>query len=201
MQKRSNRALLCFLCYNTRMSLVESLQLPLGSSLIPFNLPGTDGNMYSTDNFSDCKILVIMFTCNHCPYAQAAEPFIIDLAKSSQDRGVQFVAINPNDADSYPDDSMDMMKLRANEKKYPFPYLQDATQAVAKAYQAQCTPDIYVFDQDHKLAYHGRVNNVKQTGDVVETLDLHDALEALLVNALPDPEQKPSIGCSIKWKI
>ena len=188
------------MCYTKyTMALLESLQLPLGTRIIPFQLPATDGKIYSADDFASAKVLVVVFTCNHCPYAQAAEPYLLDLARQYQPQ-VQFVAINANDVTEYPDDSFEKMQQRTVEKHYPFPYLQDESQDVAKAYQAQCTPDIYVFDQDRRLAYHGRINNVRKTGDEATTHELQDALDALLTGELVDSNQKPSMGCSIKWK-
>ncbi len=182
------------------MSLLKSLSLPLGSDIIPFVLRGVDGDTYSIKSFSKAKVLVIIFTCNHCPYAQAAEPFIIELAKTYIDKGVQFVAINPNDAEQYPDDSYEQMQERAVEFQYPYPYLQDATQNVASAYQAQCTPDTYVYNEQRTLAYHGRINNVRLAKYRAKTHELQDALEALINGEQPSSEQLPSMGCSIKWK-
>lgn len=182
------------------MALLESLKLPLGTPIIPFELAGVDSKTYTEKSFSDAQVLVVIFTCNHCPYAQAAEPHIIELARNYQPRGVAFVAINANDAIQYPDDSFPAMQQRAKEKNYPYPYLQDEAQSVARSYQAQCTPDIYVFDQERKLRYHGRVNDVRQTADTATTHELADALEALLAGQQPTADQKPSMGCSIKWK-
>jgi peroxiredoxin len=182
------------------MALLESLQLPLGAPIIPFSLPGIDGNIYTLESFAAASVVVIVFTCNHCPYAQAAEPFLLDLAKQYQPQGVAFVAINPNDAGAYPEDSFEAMKQRAMEKQYPFPYLRDEDQIVAKAYQAQCTPDIYVYDQTRTLAYHGRINNLRKAGDEATTHELQNALDALLAGRPPITPQKSSMGCSIKWK-
>lgn len=182
------------------MALLQSLALPLGTGLIPFSLPGVDGKNYTVDNFRDAKVLVVVFTCNHCPYAQAAEPFLLDLAQHYQSQGVAFVAMNANDATTFPDDSFAAMQERAQEKHYPYPYLYDETQSVAQAYQAQCTPDIYVFDQARTLAYHGRINNVHQAEDVATTHELEDALVELLAGRRPASQQLPSMGCSIKWK-
>lgn len=182
------------------MALLESLKLPLGTDLISFRLPGVDGQTYAPEDFIQAKGLVIIFTCNHCPYAQAAEPYLLELARTYQPKKIAFMAINANDASQYPDDAFVAMQQRAHEKHYLYPYLQDETQAVAKVYQAQCTPDVYVFDQERKLRYHGRVNNVRKAGDVATTHELQDAIEVLLQGQLPAPNQKPSLGCSIKWK-
>lgn len=183
------------------MALLESLPLPLGSPIIPFSLLGTDEKVYTHDTFPQAKVIVIVFTCNHCPYAQAAEPFLIELAREYHSRGVQCMAINSNDALTYPEDGIEYMKERAAEKNYPYPYLRDESQHVARAYQAQCTPDVYVYNENRTLAYHGRVNNVRKAGETAITHELQDALDALLAGQPPSPDQKPSLGCSIKWKL
>lgn len=178
------------------MVLRESVPVPLGSDAIDFELPGTDGEEYTLDSFSDSKILVIVFTCNHCPYAQALEDRLLHFYEEFKDKGVQIIAINSNDGESYPDDDFEAMQ----DKEYPFPYLHDEDQEVAHAYKAQCTPDIYVYDEFLKLAYHGRFDdNWKNPADV-ESEDLKEAVEALINGKKVNPDQKPSMGCSIKWK-
>lgn len=178
------------------MVLLESVSVPLGSDIIDFELPGTDGETYSVDSFAEKKILVLVFTCNHCPYAQALEERLVDLYERYKDQGVAVVAINSNDAESYPEDSFEEME----EKDYPFPYLYDEDQDVAREYQAQCTPDIYVYDHHLELAYHGRFDDNGKDPFSVGKKDLEEAVLALLRGERPDPDQKPSIGCSIKWK-
>ena len=171
------------------MSLTQSIPLPPGQWVAPdFQLMGTDGKTYSLNDFSASAGLVVIFTCNHCPYAQAAWPLLVDLSRTYQQRKIQFIAINPNDPLEYPEDSFFEMQKRVEEWKIPFPYLVDADQTVAKAYMAQCTPDIYVFLQDRRLYYHGRIN------------DLAEVLDALLIGQKPPVVQPPSMGCSIKWK-
>ncbi|MDP3970181.1 MAG: thioredoxin family protein [bacterium] len=182
------------------MTLLSSLNLPLGSDIIPFSLPGVDGVVHSVESFKESKNLVVVFTCNHCPYAQATEPYLLELAHKYSVADVAFVAINSNDATTYVDDSFVAMQKRATDMEYPFPYLYDESQEVAKAYQAQCTPDIYVFDSARRLRYHGRVNNVRTKDDVAETHELQDALDVLLKGEVPNENQKSSMGCSIKWK-
>jgi len=182
------------------MSLLKSLALPLDTPIIPFSLPGTDGNTYSDTDFKDRKVLIIMFICNHCPYVKAVRDRLIDLQESYDNKEVQFIGINANDANNYPNDSPEAMKIAVEEFGINFPYLFDASQATAKAYQAQCTPDIYVFDDDRKLAYHGRIDDNPQEPDKVTKQELKQAIDALLAGERPSADQKPTMGCSIKWK-
>lgn len=182
------------------MVLAYSKGLPLGSQASNFELPGTDGNTYYLESFVDAKLLVIVFTCNHCPYAKAAEDRLIAIQKDYKDKGVQIVAINPNDDEAYPEDSFEHMIIRAKEKNYPFPYLRDSTQKVAQAYNAACTPDIFVFDSERKLRYNGRIDDNWQEPEKVSKNDLRDALDSLLEGKEISFEIKPSMGCSIKWK-
>jgi hypothetical protein len=141
-----------------------------------------------------------VFTCNHCPYAIASEDRLIALQNDYGSRGVQFVAINPNDAENYPADSFEQMKVRAAEKDFNFPYLRDESQKVARAYDAACTPDIFVFDRDRKLLYNGRIDDNWQQPDQVTRQDLREVLDAALEGRTVDFEHVPSMGCSIKWK-
>ena len=182
------------------MSLTESQKAKIGSSAPDFNLSSTNGQNYSLDSFQDAKALVIIFTCNHCPYAKAAWPLLIKLAAEFKGKGVAFVGINPNDENQYPEDSFEVMKQRVGDWQINFPYLHDETQEVAKAYGAVCTPDIYVYDKDRKLYYHGRINNNWQNPQQVTREDLKEALNLLLADQSPPTDQGPSMGCSIKWK-
>lgn len=179
---------------------VESFSVPIGSDIIPFDLPATDGNNYSVESFRDAKALVVIFSCNHCPYAKAAWPLLIKTADEFKDKGIAFVAINPNDENQYPEDSFDEMKKRTIEWKINFPYLRDETQKAARAYKAACTPDIYVYDKDRKLYYHGRINDNWQNPQQVKSEGLKDSLNSLLAANPPPQPQHPSLGCSIKWK-
>ncbi len=169
------------------MTLLHSLPPPLGPPAINFNLPGTDGKSYSLRNFADKKALVVIFMCNHCPYVKAILDRLIALQNDYGPKGVQLIGINSNDPVEYPDDSVEAMQQAVREKGINFPYLVDETQEVAHAYLAQCTPDIYVFDHERKLAYHGR-------------LDDNAPLDAILTGQKPSEKQAPSMGCSIKWK-
>lgn len=172
----------------------------MGSDLIPFNLLATDGNTYSPDDFADKKILVIIFMCNHCPYVKGIIDELIQIQSDYADEAVQLIGINANDSTEYPEDSFEAMQDWVREKSINFVYLHDEDQQVAKVYQAQCTPDIYIFDQGRKLAYHGRLNDNWQKSDEVTEHSLRNALDALLNEKEVSPDQKPSMGCSIKWK-
>lgn len=182
------------------MALMYSTAVPLGSPAIDFSLPGTDGKTYSLSSFQSGKILVIVFTCNHCPYAQAVWPRLIDLQARFAGRGVQLVGINPNDAANYPEDHPDQMRKKVKEWGINFPYLFDGSQAMARAYDAQCTPDIYAYDSNRKLRYHGRLDDNWQEPKKVKRKELEEALEAMLAGKAPSEKQIPSMGCSIKWK-
>ena len=174
--------------------------LKIGTPGPAFSLPATDGMTYGLDNFKLSKAVVISFTCNHCPYAQAYDDRFIALAREFMPKGVSFVAINSNDAIKYPDDNFDAMKNRAREKKFPYAYLRDESQAVAKAYGAVCTPHIFVLDENRKLAYEGRIDDNWKDPKAAKSHDLRNAIEAVLVGKpVPAPNTNP-MGCSIKWK-
>lgn len=182
------------------MTLLESLPLHPGKEIIPFSLPATDGKGYGPMDFKDKKALVIIFMCNHCPYVQAVIGRLIAIQADYDGKGVQLIGINANDSENYPEDSFEAMQEWVKEKGINFPYLHDESQAVAESYQAQCTPDIYVFDQAKKLAYHGRIDDNWQEEDDVKKQDLRAALDAIIAGeSVPEP-QHPSMGCSIKWK-
>ena len=182
------------------MVLMYSNIQPLRSSAKSFNLLGTDDRLYSLDSFSEKKVLVIVFMCNHCPYVKAILQRLIDLQNGWIGQGVQFVGINPNDTEKYPDDSMENMKQIVREKKIPFPYLLDETQEVAKAYAAVCTPDIFVYGSERKLLYQGRVDDSWQHPEKVTRQDLKEAITLIVNDKKVDENQIASMGCSIKWK-
>lgn len=182
------------------MALLESLPLHLGKDIIPFSLPATDGKGYGPLDFKDKEILVIIFMCNHCPYIKATIDRMIAIQKDYQEKGVQLVGINANDSENYPEDSFEAMQAWVKEKGINFPYLHDESQEVAKAYQAQCTPDIYVFNQHRKLTYHGRIDDNWKDESAVSKHDLREALDTILTRKPVSSDQKPSMGCSIKWK-
>ena len=182
------------------MALMHSKGMPVGNPAPPFSLPGVDGNAWSLDSFTDAELLVVVFTCNHCPYAVASEDRLLEIQRDYQDRGVRLVAISSNDADKYPDDSFDEMRKRAADKAFTFPYLYDESQEVARAYDAACTPDVFVFDRDRKLIYNGRIDDNWQHPEEADRQDLRAVLDAALERRTVDFEHIPSMGCSIKWK-
>ncbi len=175
--------------------------LPIGSDGPVFeNLPGTDGKTHSLSDFKDAKLLVINFTCNHCPYAVAYEDRFLDIVREYGPKGVAFIAINSNNTDTHPEDSMEHMKTRATQKGFSFPYVRDDSQDVARAYGAVCTPHLFVLDDDRKLAYEGRIDDSWQNPDAAQSHDLRDALGALLAGEPVSKPQTNPMGCSIKWK-
>ena len=180
------------------MALTESTMVKLGSVAPYFNLPDTLGKNVSIEDF-DSELLIIVFTCNHCPYAKAVEDRLIKLGKEYKN-DVDFVLISSNDSENYPEDSPKKMAERHTEKGYPFPYLFDETQEVAKAYSAVCTPDIFLYNNDRKLEYRGRIDDNWQNPEQVEREELKMAIEAVLDGKTIGFEQKPSMGCNIKWK-
>lgn len=175
-------------------------KLKIGSSLPDFNLKGTDEKYYSPSIFEDKKILVIIFSCNHCPYVQAYEDRIKDIQQEFGNSGVQVIAINSNEESGYPEDSFENMKLRAADKKFNFPYLRDDMQVVAEEFDASHTPEIFVFDADRKLAYHGKIDDNWKEPERVKSRYLRDALEQMLKNEEISVPETFSIGCTIKWK-
>lgn len=183
--------------------------LPIGAKAPDFKLPCVDGKTYTLASFSRSKILMIVFTCNHCPTAQAYEDRIIQLTKDYSSKGVSVVAIMPNDPDAirvdelgYTDlgDTFAEMKLRAKQKKYNFPYLYDGkTQSVAKAYGPVATPHVFIFDKERKLRYQGRIDDVEKPTKTPANFDTRNALDALLANSEPPVKTTKVFGCSIKW--
>ncbi|MGB3543517.1 thioredoxin family protein [Rubrivirga sp.] len=190
------------------MARMPSTMLDLGTSLPDFDLPAANPDVMG-DRVSRADLegapLVVVFTCNHCPYAVHVEPRLIEQSHEWIEKGVNVVAISSNDADAYPKDSFDEMAERAARLGYPFPYLYDEPQDVARAFDAACTPDFYLFDADGALVYRGRIDDSRPgrptSGAVpVTTSDLDDAVTELLETGGVTVEQLPSIGCNIKWK-
>lgn len=172
--------------------------LPIGSPAPDFSLPGVDGQTYRLASFHGSRALVLNFTCNHCPYAKAYEDRFMDLVRAFGPQGVAFAAINPNDEASYPEDSLPKMKERAAERGFNFPYLRDATQAVARAYGAVCTPHLFIV-AGGAIAYEGRIDESWKDAAAAQSHDLRDALTALLAGKpIARPNTNP-MGCSIKW--
>ena len=175
-------------------------KLKIGSKAPDFNLLGVDNKFYSLDSFADKKILIVIFSCNHCPYVQAYEQRIISIQKEFSEKGVQIVAINSNEDKNYPEDSFDEMIKRSNEKQFNFPYLRDETQEVAKAYGATHTPEIFLFDQERKLRYHGKIDENWKEPEKVKYQYLRKAIEEVLEGKEVSIPETFSIGCTIKWK-
>ena len=178
-----------------------STMLALGTTAGQFSLPDPDGKIVSLSDFDGAPALVVIFMCNHCPFVKHVAPGLADLAREYQDKGVAIVGINPNDVANYPDDSPQKMAEASKEYGYTFPYLLDESQEVAKAYRAACTPDFFVFDGDRQLVYRGQMDDSRPSLDLPVTgADLRAALNAVLDGRSVAAEQKPSIGCNIKWK-
>jgi len=179
-----------------------STMLPLGTQAPDFSLPDTNGKMVSLADFSQKPAILAAFICNHCPFVKHVAAGFAELAKEYGRRGVAVVAINANDVANYPDDSPAKMAEEVKLRGYTFPYLYDETQAVAKAYGAACTPDFYVFDKERKLVYRGQMDSSRpSSGLPVTGEDLRAALDAVLAGKPVPAQQKPSIGCNIKWKV
>jgi peroxiredoxin len=175
--------------------------LPLGTPAPDFSLPNVDGQMVSLGDFDNARALLVVFACNHCPFVKHVAAGFAALAREYQAKGVGVVAISSNDVSSYPADSPEQMVREAEEQGYTFPYLYDETQEVAKAYAAACTPDFYVFDKNKKLVYRGQMDSSRpESGIPVTGKDLRTALDAVLAGKPVSADQKPSIGCNIKWK-
>lgn len=183
------------------MVLTPSLMVPLGTKAPDFELPDTEGKTVRRSDFEG-KPLMVVFQCNHCPYVKHVRNKLAELAKDYMDKGVAIVGISSNDAEHYPDDSPEEMKKEKQEIGYPYPYLYDETQEVAKAYNAACTPDFFLFDKDHRLFYRGQMDDSRpKTDRPVTGEDLTRAVDAMLKGEpIPAEDQKPSAGCNIKWK-
>ncbi len=179
-----------------------STMVPLGTQAPDFSLPDTvSGQVINLDDYQSDKATVIMFICNHCPYVLHIKDELANVAKDYQLRDVAFIAISSNDIEQYPADAPDKMKEFADEVGFTFPYLYDETQEVAQAYSAACTPDFFVFDGDLKCVYRGQFDDARPRNSVPITgQDLRAALDAVLAGEKPVADQKPSMGCSIKWK-
>jgi len=179
----------------------STMLLPLGTAAPDFSLPDPGGKIVSLCDFIDAPALLVIFMCNHCPYVQHVAGGLAALARDYQQRGVAVVGINANDWTAYADDAPAKMAEEARRRGYTFPYLVDETQEVAKAYRAACTPDFYVFDKDRKLAYRGQMDGARPGNNVrVSGVDLRDALDAVLEGRPAAKNQKPSLGCNIKWR-
>lgn len=184
------------------MAATETLQIPLGFIAPAFNLPDTvSGKNFSFADLKGEKGTVVMFICNHCPYVIHIKDELTRLGNDYISKGINFIAISSNDVEKYPADSPELMKVFAQENQFPFPYLYDESQEVAKAYFAACTPDFSVFDADNKCVYRGQLDSSRPKNDhPVTGKDMREALDKLLNGEEISSMQIPSIGCNIKWK-
>ena len=175
------------------------MTLALAAQAPAFSLPGVDGRTHALDDYADAAALVLIQTCNHCPYAQAWEGRIDAVQRAYADRGVSVVAISSNDAEAHPEDSFEEMVARAERQRLSFDYLYDEDQSVARALGSERTPEVFLFDAGRRLAYHGAVDdNRDETAVTVRYLE--DALEAVLDGRTPDPADTPPVGCTVKWR-
>ncbi len=174
--------------------------LRIGSSMPSFELKGVDGRIYDSTYFKDKYVLVIIFSCNHCPYVQAYEDRIISLQNEYMGKRVAVIAINSNDDSQYKDDSFENMVSRSKQKGFNFPYLRDETQEIAKKFDATHTPEIFVFNNERELAYHGKIDDNWKEPENVKSNYLKDALDELLNRKKISVPETFSIGCTIKWK-
>ncbi len=183
------------------MALTYSSMMDLGAPAPNFILPDTiSGKTITLDSLKAAPATVIMFICNHCPFVHHINDKLVKIANTYNTKGVNFIAISSNDIENYPDDAPELMHDVAKTLKYPFPYLYDESQEVAKSYNAECTPDFFVFDKNLKCAYRGRFDNTRPNAGIPTGKDLTNALDCLLNNLQPTTNQHPSMGCGIKWK-
>jgi peroxiredoxin len=175
-------------------------KLEIGDKAIPFELPGVDGQSHSLQDYEDKQAIVVIFSCNHCPYVRAWEDRMVQIQTDYAEQGVQLIAINANDADKYPADGFDAMKERAEEQGFNFPYLRDESQEVARAHSAERTPEVFLFDKDRRLQYHGAIDDNYDNPYEVRTHLLRNALDAVLAGVAPITQETIPVGCTIKWK-
>lgn len=183
------------------MARTPSAMVALESPAADFTLPDTDGKRVHFAEFAKGRPALLMFICNHCPFVKHVRTELAAIGEEYANKGVAVIAINANDAENYPEDSPEKMKLEKAEQGYVFPYLFDETQKVAKAYQATCTPDFFLYDSKHKLYYRGQLDDSRPgNGIPVDGKDLRAALDKVLAHLPPPSAQRPSMGCNIKWK-
>jgi peroxiredoxin len=174
--------------------------LAIGDQAIDFDLPGVDDNSHTLADYADSELVAVIFSCNHCPYVLAWEDRLIQAQRDYADKGVQFILINSNDPARYAVDDFPHMKTHAQEKGFPFPYLFDESQEIARAYGAGYTPEIFLFDRARRLQYHGAPDDNYDNPKAVRSRYLRDALDALLAGQPPAVAQTPPVGCTIKWR-
>lgn len=184
------------------MALTPSTMMPLGTTAPDFTLPDTvSGKTLGLQQLKGAKGTLVMFICNHCPYVKHIKDALAKLGKDYQNSGISIIAINANDALNYPDDAPDKMTVFAKQNAFVFPYLHDDSQRVAKAYDAACTPDLFLFDGHLKCVYRGQFDDSRPGNDIPVTgKDLRGAMDNLLTGKMINAKQTPSMGCNIKWK-
>ncbi len=185
------------------MARTPSNMVPLGTKAVPFALQdAVTGKTFTLEELKSQIGTVLFFICNHCPFVKHINHELVSIANEYIKKGISFVAVNSNDVTKYPEDAPDKMKETAIDLQYPFPYLFDEDQQVAKAYDAACTPDFYIYDKDLRLVYRGQLDDSRPGNNIPVTgRDLRHALDAILTDKPVSDLQKPSIGCNIKWKI
>jgi peroxiredoxin len=175
------------------------MSINLGNEAPSFALPGVDGSNHSLDEYGDAKLLVLVQSCNHCPYVQAWEDRLMAVARDYAQQGVRVVAFNSNDAARYPEDSFERMKERAEELGFPFDYLFDESQSLARALGAEHTPEVFLFDEKRRLRYHGAIDDSRDETTVTKSY-LREAIDALLAGDEPPVAKTAPVGCTVKWK-
>jgi|SRR5919206_1099037 peroxiredoxin len=175
------------------------MSVALGTQAPQFDLPGVDGQNHSLDSYGDAEALVLIQSCNHCPYVQAWEERMSAIAREYADRGVRVVAVNSNDAERYPQDSFEEMRKRASARGFTFHYLYDEPQDIARELGSERTPEVFVFDRDRRLVYHGAIDDSRDDRAVSQHY-LRDALDAVLAGDDPPVSETPPVGCTLKWR-
>jgi peroxiredoxin len=175
------------------------MSIPLGSEAPQFDLPGVDGRNHSLDSYAGAEALVLVQSCNHCPYVQAWEGRLSAIARDYAHRGVRVVAVNSNDSESHPEDSFEEMQKRASEQAFSFDYLYDEPQAVARELEAERTPEVFLYDRERRLVYHGAIDDDRDETAVTQRY-LRDALDSVLSGREPAVAETPPVGCTVKWK-
>ena len=175
------------------------MSVAIGTEAPRFDLPGVDGQNHSLDSYGEAEVLVLVQSCNHCPYVQAWEDRLSAIARDYAGRGVRVVAVNSNDAERYPEDSFEEMQARASARGFAFDYLFDEPQAVARELRSERTPEVFLYDHDRTLVYHGAIDDSRDEGAVTQRY-LRDALDAVLEGRDPAVTETPPVGCSLKWK-
>lgn len=175
------------------------MTLTIGTTAPPFELPGVDGGTHTLDDYADATALALVQSCNHCPYVQAWEGRMKEIQREYADRGFRLVAVNSNDPARYPADSFEAMRARAERQSFNFDYLFDEDQSAARAYEPERTPEVFLFDRDRRLVYHGAIDDSRDE-DLVQRHHLREALDAVLEGQEPAVAETPPVGCTVKWR-